>query len=159
MKQGATLTRVIILMMLLALVAYGVAAAFSVLERSTATVTAIAYEVGDGFQATGFVVRDEQVIRAPAGINVLLRSEGERVAKGEALAATFADEGAQETQMRIDELEQELERIDKRVRALNETYNDLRGKTESARKAADEAGTAFGQALGKDLNERIERGV
>ncbi len=52
---------------------------------------------------------------------------------------------------------EELERIDKRVRALNETYNDLRGKTESARKAADEAGTAFGEALGKDLNERIER--
>ena len=112
MKQGATLTKVIILMLLLALIAYGVAAAFSVLERSTATVTAIAYEVGDGFQATGFVVRDEQVIRAPAGINVLLRSEGERVAKGEALAATFADEGAQEAQMRIDELEQELERIE-----------------------------------------------
>ena len=43
---------------------------------------------------------------------MLLRAEGERVAKGEALAATFADEDAQEAQMRIDELEQELARIE-----------------------------------------------
>ena len=112
MKQGATLTKGIIVMLLVALIAYAVAAAFSSLKETTATVTAIAYEVGDGFQATGFVVRDEQVIRAPTGINVLLRSEGERVAKGQPLAATFADAGAQQTQLRIDELEQELERID-----------------------------------------------
>ena len=64
MKQGATLTRGIILMLLLALIAYGIAAAFSALEKSTATVTAIAYEVGDGFQSTGFVVRDEQILKA-----------------------------------------------------------------------------------------------
>ncbi len=119
MKQGATITRVIILMLLLALIAYGIAAAFSALERTTATVTAIAYEVGDGFQATGFVVRDEQILRAPAGINVLLRAEGERVAKGEPLAATFADEGAQEAQMRIDELEEELDRIESVLGSLS----------------------------------------
>ena len=112
MKQGATLTKVIILMLLVALIAYAVAAAFSSLKETTATVTAIAYEVGDGFQATGFVVRDEQVLYAPEGINVLLCGEGERVAKGQPLAATFADAGAQQTQLRIDELEQELERID-----------------------------------------------
>ena len=46
MKQGAKLTRGIILMMLLALIAYGIAAAFSALEKSTATVTAIAYKNG-----------------------------------------------------------------------------------------------------------------
>ena len=112
MKQGATLTKVIILMLLAALIVYGIAAAVSSLEKTTATVTAIAYEVGDGFQATGFVVRDEQVLYAPSGINVLLCGEGERVAKGQALAATFADAGAQQTQLRIDELEQELARID-----------------------------------------------
>ena len=112
MKQGATLTKVIILMLLAALIVYGIAAAVSSLEKTTATVTAIAYEVGDGFQATGFVVRDEQVLYAPSGINVLLCDEGARVAKGQALAATFADADAQQTQLRIDELEQELARID-----------------------------------------------
>lgn len=122
MKQGATLTKVIILMLLVALIAYGIAAAVASLERTTATVTAIAYEVGDGFQATGFVVRDEQVLYAPSGINVLLRAEGERVAKGEALAATFADTDAQQTQLRIDELEQELARID----AVLDTAPDVR---------------------------------
>ena len=124
MKQGAKLTRGIILMMLLALIAYGIAAAFSALEKSTATVTAIAYEVGDGFQSTGFVARDEQVLKAPDGINVLLRDEGERVAKGEALAATFADEDAQETQRHIDELELELSRIESVLGTLSTTQGN-----------------------------------
>lgn len=112
MKQGATLTRFIFLMLLLALIAYGVAAAIASMEKSITTVTAIAYEVGDGFQATGFVVRDEQVLAAPNGISVLLRDEGERVSKGEALAATYADLDAQEAQLRIDALEQELGRYE-----------------------------------------------
>ena len=122
MKQGATLTKVIILMLLAALIVYAVAAAVSSLEKTTATATAIAYEVGDGFQATGFVVRDEQVLYAPSGINVLLCGEGERVAKGQALAATFADTDAQQTQLRIDQLEQELARID----AVLDTAPDVR---------------------------------
>lgn len=109
MKQGATLTKFIFLMLLLALIAYGIFAAIASIQGSITTVTAIAYEVGDGFQATGFVVRDETVLPAPTGISVLLRSEGERVAKGEALAATYADTEAQEAQLAIDELEKELQ--------------------------------------------------
>lgn len=108
MKQGATITKFIFLMLLLALIAYGIFAAIASMQRTITTVTAIAYEVGDGFQATGFVVRDEAVLSAPEGISVLLRDEGERVAKGEALAATYADTEAQEAQLAIDELEKEL---------------------------------------------------
>lgn len=112
MKQGTVFTRIIFLMLLLALIVYAVSAAFTSMEGTITTVTAIAYEVGDGFQTTGFVVRDEQVLTAPGGISVLLRSEGERVAKGEALAATYADAEAQEAQQRIDMLEQELQRYE-----------------------------------------------
>lgn len=108
MKQGATITKFIFLMLLLALIAYGIFAAIASMQGTITTVTAIAYEVGDGFQATGFVVRDEEVLSAPDGISILLRSEGERVAKGEALAATYADTDAQEAQLAIDELEKEL---------------------------------------------------
>lgn len=109
MKQGAALTKFIFLMLLLALIAYGIFAAIASMQGSITTVTAIAYEVGDGFQATGFVVRDESVLPAPTGISVLLRDEGERVAKGDALAATYADREAQEAQLAIDELEKELQ--------------------------------------------------
>ncbi len=112
MKQGAKFTKFIFLMLLLALIVYGVSAAVSSMKKSITTVTAIAYEVGDGFQATGFVVRDEQVLPVGTGISVLLRQEGERVAKGEALAATYADSDAQEAQLRIDALEEELSRYE-----------------------------------------------
>ena len=108
MKQGAAITKFIFLMLLLALIAYGVFAAIASMQGTITTVTAIAYEVGDGFQATGFVVRDEEVLSAPDGISVLLRDEGERVAKGEPLAATYADTNAQEAQLAIDALEKEL---------------------------------------------------
>lgn len=108
MKQGTVITKIIFLMLLLALIVYAVAAAFRTMSKSITTVTAIAYEVGDGFQATGFVVRDEQVLNAPGGISVLLRDEGERVTKGETIAATYADADAQAAQQRIDALEKEL---------------------------------------------------
>ena len=108
MKQGTVLTKSIFLMLLLALIVYAVAAAISAMGKAITTVTAIAYEVGDGFQATGFVVRDEQLLTAPGGISVLLRDEGERVARGETLAASYADTDAQEAQQQIDALEKEL---------------------------------------------------
>ena len=154
MKQGATLTKVIILMLLAALIVYGIAAAVSSLEKTTATVTAIAYEVGDGFQATGFVVRDEQVLYAPSGINVLLCGEGERVAKGQALAATFADADAQQTQLRIDELEQELGRID----AVLDTAPDVRSSAALDSRLQQallhfNAQSARGDLTGADANE------
>lgn len=118
MKQGTVYTKIIFLMLLLALVIYAVVAAFSAMGQAITTVTAIAYEVGDGFQSTGFVVRDETLLTAPGGISVLLRDEGERVAKGETLAATYADSDAQEAQQRIDVLEKELARCEDVLNAV-----------------------------------------
>ena len=111
MKQGATLTKIIFVILLLALIAYGIGAAVSHIGERYTTAAAIAYEVGDGFQATGFVVRDEKVLPAPSGINVLLCDEGARVAKGEALSANFIDKDAQKAQLRIDEITRELEQL------------------------------------------------
>ncbi len=120
MKQGATLTKIIFVMLLLALIAYGISAAVSNVGDRYTTVAAIAYEVGDGFQATGFVVRDEKVLPAPSGINVLLCDEGARVAKGEPLAANFIDTDAQKAQLRIDEITAELEQLNTVLQTLPE---------------------------------------
>lgn len=108
MRQGTVITKIIFLLLLLALIAYAVAAAVMTMSKSITTVPAIAYEVGDGFQTTGYVVRDEMILTAPSGISVLLRNEGERVAKNETIAATYADTDAQEAQRRIDVIEKEL---------------------------------------------------
>lgn len=123
MKQGATLTKIIFVTLLLALIAYGIGAAVSRVGERYTTAAAIAYEVGDGFQATGFVVRDEKVLPAPSGINVLLCDEGARVAKGEALAANFIDKDAQEAQLRIDEITRELEQLN----AVSQIQPEARG--------------------------------
>lgn len=185
MKQGAKITKFIFLMLLLALIAYGIFAAIAFLQGTITTVTAIAYEVGDGFQATGFVVRDEEVLSAPEGISVLLRSEGERVAKGEALAATYADADAQEAQLAIDELEKELKlyeavlnaatfsqenaALDSQIQQelLRFTQRTARGDLASAnahsnelkamvqRRFLDEAGREAMQAQAQEIREEI----
>jgi len=124
MKQGSVLTKIIFVMLLLALIVYAVCAAVSSMGKAITTVAAITYEVGDGFQATGFVVRDETVLSASGGISVLLREEGERVAKGEILAATYADANAQEAQQRIDALEQELEQYEAVLEAASVTQGN-----------------------------------
>ena len=52
----------------------------------------------------------------------------ERVAKGEALAATYADADAQEAQLAIDVLEKELERIAKELEKARKNLASLEGK-------------------------------
>ncbi len=70
---------------------------------------AVLYEVGDGLTTSGFLVRSELVLDNHAtGIVVLNRSEGEKVGRGQTVAATYRDEAAKSRQARIDELEAEL---------------------------------------------------
>ena len=61
MKQGTLFTKIIFAVLLVALLAYIILAAFSAMKASITTVTALAYEAGEGLSTTGFVVRDETV--------------------------------------------------------------------------------------------------
>ena len=73
------------------------------------TYKAVRYEVGDGITTSGFLVRSEQPLRAEPGLIVVpTRSEGEKVGKGQVVAAVYHDEAARHRQARINELEEEL---------------------------------------------------
>ena len=89
---------------------------FSVTNFSGDTYTtykAVLYEVGDGITTSGFVVRSDLPVAADTqDIVVLTRKEGEKVGKGQTLAATFRDEAAKTRQSRIDQLEQELAQME-----------------------------------------------
>lgn len=74
---------------------------------------AVRYEVGDGFTTSGFLVRSEEVLEGAGGrIVVLNRVEGEKVGKGQSVAATYYDEEAKKRQERIDELKSELKQME-----------------------------------------------
>ena len=82
MKQGKHYLSIIIWIFLAAIVAYfGYNLATSLYTPLTTT-TAVEYEAGAGYYATGFVARDESVIRSNYAISVLTVSEGQRVAAG-----------------------------------------------------------------------------
>lgn len=76
------------------------------------TYKAVRYEVGDGITTTGFLVRSEQVLQAGAGdIIVPTRSEGEKVGRGQTVAAVYRSEAARELQDQIDAMEREIDQM------------------------------------------------
>lgn len=111
MKQGKFYTKLILWIFLAAVVCYFGYAVFSTIYAPLTTVTAIEYEAGTGSYTTGYVVRDESVVRSAYGITALLVSEGERVSRGQALATGYRDESAQARQAELEALEEQLEQL------------------------------------------------
>ena len=108
MKQGKHYLSIVIWIFLAAIVAYfGYNLATSLYTPLTTT-TAVEYEAGAGYYATGFVVRDESVIRSNYAISVLTVSEGQRVAAGGQVATGYLTDDAQARQSRIQELTEHL---------------------------------------------------
>jgi hypothetical protein len=91
------------------------------------TYKAVRYEVGDGITTSGFLVRSEQAVQAgDSGIIVPTRSEGEKVGKGQNVAAVYRDESAKSRQLRIEALEGELEQM---KRAYSFSSSDIESAT------------------------------
>lgn len=111
MKQGKFYTKLILWIFLAAVVCYFGYAVFDTLYAPLTTVTAMEYEAGTGSYTTGFVVRDETVIRSTYGITALVVSEGEHVSRGQVLATGYRDESAQARQEELEVLEDQLEQL------------------------------------------------
>ena len=110
--KGEGYVRVIVILLCVVVASYLVFSVVRVPDTGFTTYKAVLYEVGDGISTSGFVVRDEQVLRSEQDIVVLTRSEGERVGKDMSVASTFLDAEAQARQNRIDALEEELAQME-----------------------------------------------
>lgn len=111
MKQGKIYTKVILWIFLGAVVCYFGYYIFSALYAPLTTAAAIEYEAGSGSYTTGYVVRDESVVKTSYGITTVVVSEGERVSKGQTLATGYRNSGAQDRQSQITSLENQLEQL------------------------------------------------
>lgn len=111
MKQGKHYNTLILWIFLAAIVAYLCYSVFSSFRSPLRTAAAIEYEAGAGYYATGFVVRDEQIIESEHEITVLTAAEGSRVATGEPVAIGYLNANAQDRQARITELTEQLEQL------------------------------------------------
>lgn len=111
MKQGRRYTTLILWIFLAAIVAYLGYHVSTLLRDPYTTTTAIEYEAGAGYYATGFVVRDETPIASEYDITTVTAAEGARMAANEVLATGYLTADAQARQTRIAQLHAQIEQL------------------------------------------------
>ena len=87
----------------------------------TATVTP--YEAGAGYYASGFVVREEELLYSQYGTTVLNCAEGAHVAANDTVATGYRSEDAKTRQTRIDELSGQIEQLQYAWSAVSSVYD------------------------------------
>ena len=112
MKQGKSYFTVIVWILLAAIVAYFTYSVVSSLYAPLLTVTVTQYEAGAGCYATGFVVRQEELIYSDYDTTVITCSEGMHVASSDVVAIGYQSEEARTRQARIDELTAQIEQLE-----------------------------------------------
>ena len=111
MKQGTLLNKFVMLVLAAAVVIYLAVYAWNSFSDPLTTVLCYAYTVDDAVETTGFLVREETVIPGQGGTVELLPAEGERVAKGEAVAVLYQSTAALERSQELSRLNLELEQL------------------------------------------------
>ena len=111
MKQGKVYTKVVLWLFLGAVICYFGYYIFSAVYSPLTTAVAMEYEAGSGSYTTGYVLRDETLVRTRHGITTMVVSEGERVSRGQALATGYLNSSAEDRQTRIEALESQLEQL------------------------------------------------
>ena len=119
MKQGTLVNRIVMFSLLGAIVIYLGVYAYRSFTNPYQTVLSYSYTVDDTMEATGFLVRTEQVIAGTGGIVDPLVDEGEKVAAGQAVAAVYQSQEAAQRQQEIQALELELEQLQYALNAGN----------------------------------------
>lgn len=112
MKQGRHYISIILWIFLAAIVAYLGYHVGQLVKDPYTTTTAIEYEAGAGYYATGFVVRSETLIASDYDITTVTAAEGTRVAAGETVATGYLTGDAQTRQSRIAQLREQIEQLE-----------------------------------------------
>ena len=103
--------------LLMAAVTIGVIAYFGVgiyryFEDPLSTTLAYTYQISQGVDVTGYMVRQESVLPdEDAGVLRLSRGEGEKVSRGGTVATVYADSDALRRQTEVDELSTRIEQL------------------------------------------------
>lgn len=112
MKQGIWTTRVVMILLFLTVCAYFVLSAAQGLDQRWYSVTTYTHTVDDSVEATGLLVRAEEVIPGQSSAIVdVLPEQGEKVAAGETVAYLYRDESALERRREIRALQLEQDQL------------------------------------------------
>lgn len=111
MKQGALVTRVVILTLFAAVLAYLGFSVWQGLSEPYRLVATYTYQMDDGLALDGVVVRQEAVIEGRSELSEILPQEGEKVAKGAAVALVYQSAAAMQERREAKELRLQLEQL------------------------------------------------
>lgn len=123
MKQGKSYFTVILWILLAAIAAYFGYNVVSSLYAPLMTATVTPYEAGAGYYASGFVVREEELLYSQYGTTVLNCAEGTHVAANDTVATGYRSEDAKTRQTRIDELSGQIEQLQYAWSAVSSVYD------------------------------------
>ena len=112
MKNSSFGTKCLLLAVTLGVLAYFGIQGLQYLGDPLTTTLAYNYQVEEGMDLSGYVVRREQVLADEAsGLLRLQRSEGEKVGAGGTVALVYADQASLDRQREIDELSGRIEQL------------------------------------------------
>ena len=111
MKQPTIITKVVMLVIFLAGVVYLVGAAWQIFTDPFSTIMTYEYTVDDAAEATGWLVRTEQVIPGQGSIVDVLPDQGEKVGAGQTVAVVYRDETALDRSRQRRALELKLQQL------------------------------------------------
>ena len=123
MKQGKSYFTVILWILLAAIAAYFGYNVVSSLYAPLMTATVTPYEAGAGYYASGFVVREEELLYSQYDTTVLNCAEGAHVAANDTVATGYRSEDAKTRQTRIDELSGQIEQLQYAWSAVSSVYD------------------------------------
>ena len=123
MKQGKSYFTVILWILLAAIAAYFGYNVVSSLYAPLMTATVTPYEAGAGYYASGFVVREEELLYSQYGTTVLNCAEGAHVAANDTVATGYRSDDAKTRQTRIDELSGQIEQLQYAWSAVSSVYD------------------------------------
>jgi len=109
MKEGTTVTKLVMLALALCIGVYFSVYLFRGMTDPLTTAVAYAYTVNDSVEAEALLVRQEQVLPAGVGIADVLPGEGERVGAGQTVAVLYRDSAALERREQLEQLTLEAE--------------------------------------------------
>lgn len=109
MKEGTAITRIAMVLITLGLAAYFGVYLWLSFTDPLVTTLAYSYTAVEGIEVSGFLVREETVLPARSGITNVLLGEGEKVGRGQTVAALYRDSRALDRQEQIRALELEIE--------------------------------------------------
>jgi len=112
MKEGTTITKLVMLFLVACLAAYfGIYIAQGLTDEVT-TAVVYTYTVNDSVETDGLLVRQEQVLPSYDGIVNVVPGEGDRVGSGQTVAVIYRDAAAQAREDEIQALTMEIELLE-----------------------------------------------